>query len=697
MLESFFSPRSVAVIGASREEGKVGHDVVKNLVQYGFAGRVFPVNPKADEILGLKCYSTVSAIPEEVELAVIVIPARFVLNAVDDLAARKVGAVIIISAGFKETGVEGAKLEKVLGEKVAAAGMRALGPNCLGLIDAHSKLNTTFAHGMPRAGNIAFFSQSGALGTAILDWALGEEIGFSKFISLGNKMDISETDLLDTLADDPRTDVILGYIEGVKDGAAFLRAAERASRKKPVIITKSGSTAAGAKAASSHTGALAGSENAFKAAFKQSGIIRAVTMQDLFDFALGFSSKRMPAGPHVVIITNAGGPGIIAADAVERTSLRMAQLSKQTVDSMRPRLPLTAALYNPIDVIGDARADRYQVALEAALADTAVDAALVILTPQAPTEPLGTAEVIAKAAASSTKPILTAFLGGPSVQQGARSLQTAGIPNYGFPERMVGAVEAMYNYRVWRDKPKAPIPALARDKQKVADTIAKARAAGRLELGESEARDVIGAYGFQMPRSILARSYVEAIVAGEEVGYPLVMKIASPDILHKTDIGGVKVGVKDPSETRRTYVEMIDNARRRMPEAEIWGCLVQQMVGGGKELILGMNRDPQFGPIIMFGLGGIYVEALKDVSFRIAPLAAEDASDMIKEIQSYALLRGVRGEKPVNMLAIQECLLRLSLLVSDFPEIVELDVNPLKVFPEGQSPIAIDARLTITN
>ena len=695
MLESLFQPKTVAVIGASREPGKVGHDIVKNLVQYGYPGKVFPVNPKADDILGLKCYHSVPEIPEAIELAVIVIPPKFVLDTIDQLIAKRVPASIIITAGFKETGPEGAKLEKVLCDKVTAGGMRVLGPNCLGLIDTHTKLNASFAEGMPATGNIAFFSQSGALGTAILDWALGEDIGFSKFVSLGNKMDISETELLEALADDPDTDVILGYIESVKDGTAFLRAAERASRKKPVIITKSGSTAAGAKAASSHTGALAGSESAFKAAFKQAGIIRANSIQDLFDFALGFSGRRMPAGPNLVIVTNAGGPGIIAADAVERSAMRMAQISKETIDNLRGKLPPTAALYNPVDVVGDAKPDRYQVALENTLADPRVDAAMVILTPQAVTDPVGTAEVIVKAAAGTTKPVLASFMGGPRVVDGTKKLMAAGIPSYQFPERMVNTLEAMYKYKVWRETPKDPPFEIPRQKEKVVELIARARKSGRLELGESEAREVVTAYGFQVPKSILARTSVDAIVAGEEVGYPLVMKIASPDILHKSDIGGVKVGIADPSETRRTFVAMMENARRRMPEAEIWGVLVQQMVGGGKEVILGMNRDPQFGPMIMFGLGGIYVEALKDVSFRIAPLTPRDAEEMIREIHAYALLRGVRGEKPVNFEAIKDSLLRLSLLVTDFPEILELDINPLKVFSNGQMPIAIDARLTV--
>ena len=397
----------------------------------------------------------------------------------------------------------------------------------------------------------------------------------------------------------------------------------------------------------------------------------------------------------MVIVTNAGGPGIIAADAVERSAMRMAQISKETVDKLRGKLPPTAALYNPVDVVGDAKPDRYEVALENTLADPHVDAAMVILTPQAVTDTVGTAEVIVKAAAATTKPVLASFIGGPRVLDGQKKLMAAGIPSYQFPEQMVTTLEAMYKYKVWRDAPKSPPFEVPRQKEKVVELIAKARKSGRLELGESEARDVVTAYGFQVPKSILARTSVDAIVAGEEVGYPLVMKIASPDILHKSDIGGVKVGIADPSETRRTFVAMMENARRRMPEAEIWGVLVQQMVGGGKEVILGMNRDPQFGPMIMFGLGGIYVEALKDVSFRIAPLTPRDAEEMIREIHAYALLRGVRGEKPVNFEAIRDSLLRLSLLVTDFPEILELDINPLKVFSNGQMPIAIDARLTV--
>jgi len=695
MLEHFFSPKSVAVIGASREKGKVGYDILKNILDAGFEGDVYPVNPKADEIAGLRCYPNVKDIPGEIDLAVYVLPAKLISGIVDDCAEKGIDSLVVISAGFKESGPEGARLEHALLEQTRGYGMRVIGPNCLGIISTSAKINATFAALTPAKGNIAFFSQSGALCTSILDWAAGQQIGFSKFVSLGNKMDVDEVDMLRALSEDDQTEVMLGYIEGVKDGAEFIRSAREATALKPVIVSKSGGTAAGARAASSHTGTLAGSETAFNAAFTQSGILRAKSMQELFDLALVFSYQGRISGSNVAVVTNAGGPGIIASDAIERSNLKMASFTRETIDKLRSGLPPTANVYNPVDVIGDAKADRYQLAMEEALGDPKVDAVLCILTPQAMTETDATAQAVAAAAAKYGKMVVTSFIGGPGVESGIELLAQASVPNFAFPERAIDALNGAYRYRQWVTKEHSQSKNLDVDREKVQSIFDEAKKIRRHELGETEAREVVTAYGFTVPRAILARTANEAADAAEDIGFPVVMKIASPDILHKSDIGGVRVNIGDRDEVIKVFHDITDRAENLMPDAEIQGISVQQMVKGGKEVILGCSRDPQFGPLIMFGLGGIYVEVLKDVSFRIAPLTVSDAETMVREIRSYPLLSGVRGEKPVDFHSITDSLLRLSQLVTDFPDILELDVNPLSVFPDNGGAIAIDARLRI--
>jgi acetyltransferase len=695
MLDSFFEPRSVAVIGASREPGKVGHDVLRNLIQYGYPGKIYPINPKAQEVLGLPCFPTVKDPPGPVDLAVIVIPAKLALDAMRDCAAKKVPAVIIITAGFKETGREGAELERKVVDLARANQMQIVGPNCLGLINTAFSLNASFAAGMPKKGDIAFLSQSGAFGTAILDWAIGEEIGFSKFVSVGNKADVDETTLIEAIGADRDSRVMLGYVESIQKGAEFMRVARSVTRRKPVILFKSGMTAAGARAASSHTGALAGSDNAYAAAFKQCGVLRASEVVDMFDWGLAFSYQKEIAGNHIALVTNAGGPGIIATDAVERSLLAMAPLSKETVEGLRAALPPTANFYNPIDVLGDAKAERYDTALRAALKDPNVNGVIVILTPQTSTEPLPTAQAIVRAAEEFRKPVLACFMGGPRTTEGGRHLTEHHVPVYPFPERAVKAMDALYRQRLWVNSPQGEVPTFKADREKVAGIFRRARESRRLELGEQESREVITAYGFKVPRSVLAANAAEAVQAAREIGLPVVMKIASPDILHKSDVGGVKVGLATEKEVEAEFLVMMENVRRRMPKADIRGALIQEMIKGGRETILGMTCDPQFGPMLMFGLGGIYVEVLKDVSFRIAPLTRSDAESMISEIRAVKLLRGVRGQPPSDLDAVTDGLLRLSQLVADFPEIVEMDLNPLSVFAKGQGAIAMDARVVL--
>jgi len=691
----FFNPRAVAVVGASESKGKVGYSVLKNLIEFQHPRNIYPINPNAETVQGLKSYPSLLDAPDDVDLVVIIIPPKFILSVFEECGKKGIKAVVVISAGFKEIGIEGAKLESEIVKRAGELGIRFIGPNCLGIIDTHSKLNASFSPGVPISGNIAFFSQSGALLTAVLDWAIGEKVGFSKFISIGNKADMSEVDMLEMLKDDPDTDVILGYIEGVTDGVKFMKKAREVSRKKPLIVLKAGSTAAGAKAASSHTGTLAGSQKAFDAAFKQANIIKAESVEDLFDFAVAFSYQPLPQGPNLVIVTNAGGPGIMAADACEKTSLKMATLSKETVDRLREHLPPVAALYNPVDVIGDARADRYEKALEAISEDQGVDGMLVLLTPQEMTEEEETARIIGEISRKTKKPILASFLGETAVAQGIEILNEKRVPNYSYPEHAIRAFETMVKYQKSVEKPSLKPRSFKVDKKKVKDVFARMRKLGIYDIGEMEAREVIAAYGFTLPKSHLAETSEEAVKIAEDIGYPVVMKISSPDILHKSDVGGVRVGLQNKREVKDGFEEIIINAKRYMPQAVINGIFVQEMVKGGKEVILGVTRDPQFGPMIMFGLGGIYVEVLKDVSFRIAPINEHDASAMIHEIHSFPLLQGVRGEKASDLGAIKDSLLRLSQLVIDFPEIIEGDVNPLLIRPQGEGAIAIDVRFTI--
>lgn len=695
MLDGFFKPNAVVVIGASREEGKVGFSIVDNLVQAGFPGPIYPVNPKASEVRGLPCYPDLARVPDGADLAVLVIPPKVCLPTLEVCAARGIRSAIVISAGFKEVGGEGAEIEKALRARVRELGIRVVGPNCLGVIDTKSRLNATFAAGMPPVGEIAFFSQSGALCTAILDWAIGNDVGFSKFISLGNKADTSEVDFIEALAADPETRVILGYIEGVENGQRFMQAAHAASRIKPLIIVKSGGTAAGARAASSHTGTLAGSEKAFAAAFRQSGVIRAESIEELFNFARAFASQPLPTGPRLCIVTNAGGPGIIAADAVERSTVKMATLAPETIERLRAALPPTAALYNPVDVIGDARQDRYQAALEAVAADPNVDGVLALTTPQAMTENDKFAEVVGQTAKQAGKPFFTAFMGEASLGKARAVLRNYGIPQYPYPEPAVRTFEAMVRYRQWQEYTPVPPREYAVDKGRVALAILEARRASRTQLGEREAREVIAAYGLRLPQNVLARTVDEAVAAATAMGFPVALKIASPDILHKTDVGGVRLHLADADAVARGFAAIDASVRRFFPHAAIQGVAVQEMVVGGKEVILGMTRDPQFGPLLMFGLGGIYVEVLKDVAFRVAPIGPDQAEAMIREIRSFPLLRGVRGEKPSDLAAIVDALCRLSQLCVDFPEILELDVNPLLVKAEGEGAVAIDARLAL--
>jgi acetyltransferase len=694
-IHALFAPKTVAVIGASAVPGKVGHTVVANMQEAGFTGTLIPVNPKADEILGLPVTKRIEDLPEGLDLAVIVVPVAAVLPSMEALAAIKVRAAIIITAGFKEVGKEGYVLEQKLIELCNAHDIAMVGPNCLGLISTQDDNNASFAAGYPKAGSIAFFSQSGALCTAILDWALGENVGFSKFISLGNKAVINEANMLEYLRTDPNTSVILGYIENVEHGADFIEQAAKVSREKPVIMIKSGTTTAGAKAASSHTGAIAGSDQAYTAAFRKTGIMRANDMATLFDLAQAFSSQPLPQGPGLAIVTNSGGPGILAADATEKSTLNMARLSNSTIDRMKEFLPPYASLYNPIDLIGDAPAERYRKTLEVVVEDPQVHSILVLLTPTASAQILETAEAIIDVAKTTKKPIFVNYMGGMRTRPGQKMLNDAGIPCSIYPEPLIASIETMYNYYLWRQTPAQEYPAIKRNRQKARLVINEARAKGATEVVEFQAQEVLRAYNLPTPNTVLARSSDEAVAGADKIGYPVVLKIASPQISHKSDVGGVKVNLADAEAVRNAFFDITARAQRLRPEAYIAGCLVQEMAPKGcKEIIIGFKRDDQFGPLLMFGLGGIYVEILKDIAFRLAPLGRDDAKAIIREIKSYMLLKGVRGEPPVNFQAIEDILLTMSELSLDFPEIHEAEFNPVLV--NAEKAIVADVRITLS-
>jgi acetyl coenzyme A synthetase (ADP forming)-like protein len=696
VLEAFYCPASVAVIGASADETKLGHAVLKNLLECGYHGEIYAINPKPGQILGVTAYPSVKDVPGAVELAVIVVPARFVADVLEECGQKGVRGVVVITAGFREVGGEGLKKERELVEIVERYGMRMLGPNCLGVIDTICPINATFARGMPRRGEIAMMSQSGALLIAIHDWAIGEGVGFSRFISLGNKADIDETDLLKLWDDDPHTKVIVAYLEGITDGPDFMKIAEHVGRETPIIAIKAGTSDAGARAVSSHTGTLAGSERAYEAAFKQAGITRADSVEDLFEYAHAFSEAPPITGDRIAVVSNAGGAAIMATDALDRAKLQLASFQAETIALLQHELPPGSNALNPVDVRGDADDERYRLALDAVLRDENVDGVIAILIPQALTKVEETAHVIADVVRQHDKPVFSCFMGKNLAEIGVEVLRDAKIPNYSYPEPAVDAMRAMVDRWRWLGRPARKIEHFDVVRDEVKHVLAAVREQGRLKVGDAESRRIMQAYGIAIPRSQLAHDPDRAVAIAEEIGYPVVMKIASPDILHKTDIGGVKLNLMSAGDVRDAFDLLMYRANRYMPEAEVWGTLVQEMVPQGKEVLIGVNRDPQFGPLLVLGLGGIYVEVLKDVSFRIAPIARWEAEEMIGELRSAPLLRGQRGERPSDLAAIVECMLRVSQLAADFPEIVEFDINPLMVQEEGKGAVALDMRLVLS-
>jgi len=694
-LDSLFRPASIAVVGASDDPEKQGFAIIRNIVESGFKGQIFPVNPSKSLILGLTCYPTLDEIEAPIDLAVIAVPAYAVLGTLWKCARLSVGSVIIISAGFRETGAEGLKREWAIAQMAEQHSMRVLGPNCLGLIDTFTPMNATFAKETPPRGKIAFMSQSDALCASILDTAVADGVGFSFFLGLGNKADLNESDFLKAWSDHPEVNVVLAYLEGISQGQRFIDVARRFTKKKPVVAIKAGVTSGGSKTMSSHSGALAGSARAYETAFKQAGVIRARSVEELFDFALAFARAPLPKNDRVAVLTNAGGPGIMASDAIDRVGLRLAALSGETREGLQKILPPAASLLNPVNLLSDATANRFRDAIQLIMDDPGVGSLLVVLTPQLLTGNDEIAEIVAEAANLRKIPVLACFMGKSSFTTAKAILAENLVASYTVPERAVEALGALVRQRAWQEKSDPPVEVLDLDVARVVEIFAKVRAEGRVKMGDSEAREILDAYRIPIPASKLCTAPEEAAAFADEIGYPVVLKVASPDILHKTDIGGVLLNIQSPGEVRDAFDLLLYRGSRYMPEAEIWGCLVQQQVRGGKEIVIGMVRDPEFGPLVTFGLGGVYVEAMKDVAFRVAPFSREEAMEMMREVKSFNLLHGIRGEAPSDLRALADTLLKVSQLVVDFPDIVELDINPLMVFQEGRGAEGIDMRLVL--
>ncbi len=685
-MKLLFEPRVVAVIGASRERGKIGAEVLYNLISNGFTGKVVPINPNAREILGIECFPRLAEVPGEVDLAVITVPAEKVGAAVDDCVAKAVKAIIVITAGFSEMGEEGRRREAALVEKIRAAGIRMVGPNCMGLVntDPDVRLDASFGPIYPPAGRVALSSQSGALGLALLDYAAKLNLGISTFVSVGNKADVSGNDLIQYWSEDPRTDVILLYLESFGNPVRFSRIARRVARKKPIVAVKAGRSKAGSRAASSHTGALAESDQVVDALFRQAGVIRTGTLEELFDVATFLSHQPLPRGRRVGILTNAGGPGILAADACAAQGLELPPLSTSTVAELRAFLPAAAGLGNPVDMLASAPPENYRKALKILLAEEQIDSVLVIFIPPIATDPEAVASAIVEGARGSRKPVLGTFMSAKGTPPGL-----ATIPCYPFPESAAIALARATSYGEWRGEPPGKIPILSGlDLDRAREIVEGALARGGGWLGPVQAQELLSAFGISVARMRLAHDEEQAVAAAREIGYPVAVKAVGPMILHKTEVGGIRLGLENDAATRAACEDL----KTRL-QTDLTDFLVQEMVPGGVEVLVGVTHDPTFGPVVVYGSGGTLVELLGDVAFRLHPLTDADVAAMLNEVKGTALLRGYRGVPRADEAALRDLLLRVSALVEHCPEVAEMDLNPVKVLSNGAR--SVDARIRI--
>ncbi|AAV45866.1 succinyl-Coa synthetase [Haloarcula marismortui ATCC 43049] len=693
-LSTLFAPERVAVVGATDSEGSVGHAVTTNLLD-SFTGEVVAVNPNKETVLGLPCYDNLARLddPGSVDVAVVVVPPTVAVEVIENAGEAGIENVVVITAGFGETGSDGAEREKRLREAASEYDLNLVGPNSLGVMSTPVGLNATFGNEMASDGDISFMSQSGAFITAVLDWAAERDVGFKDIVSLGNKAVLDESDFVAEWGDDPDTDVILGYLEDINDGSSFVQTAREVTQETPIVLVKSGRTDAGASAAASHTGAMAGSERAYEAGLDKAGTLRVESVQELFDYAQILAGQPLPDGDEIAIVTNAGGPGVMTTDAVGDSDLQLAQFGDKTFSRLREEMPDEANIYNPVDIIGDAPAERFETALETVLADDNVSMAVVVACPTAVLSFEELSERIVEQQEQFGKPVAATLMGGKSVDAGANVLSEAGVPNYFDPARAVGSLGALKRYREIKATEYEEPTTFDVDRERAREILESGARRGSNRLGV-EAMELLDAYGIPTPQGDVVSSPVEAEAVAEEIGDDVVMKIVSPDILHKSDIGGVEVAVP-VEEVRDTYEDLVVRARNYQEDATILGVQVQEMVDldNGVETILGMNRDPQFGPLLLFGLGGIFVEVLEDNTVSVAPVSETEAKGMLDDIDSAPLLRGARGRDPVDEATLVETIQRLSQLVTDFPAIVELDINPLVATPDGVQ--AVDLRLTL--
>lgn len=699
MTDSFFlSPKSIAIIGASDQEGSVGRAITSNILK-SYTGKVFPISRTRETVFDKKAYQSVLDVPETIDLAVVVTKNDVVPTILENCGKKGIKGVIVITAGFKEVDEEGAKLERRLAEISKEYGIRIIGPNCLGVMNLapQTMMNSTFLKVTPKSGGIALVSQSGAICAALVEDASAQGIGFSAVISMGNKVDLNEVDMLKMLAEHEQTKVIVMYLEDMANGKEFLKVCKQITRlgvvKKPVLVLKSGRSPEGAKAAMSHTGALMGSDEIYDALLTQAGAIRVDTMEELFDYATAFSKQPLPKGD-LVIVSNAGGPAIISTDACAKLGIKMAN-----IEDIRPQInaviPPWGTSRNPVDIVGDADFNRFDHVLNLVLAHKNVGSVIVMCTPSATLDYNKLAEVVVLASKKHDKTVLASLMG---LDEGIRNkeiLAEGGIPHYKYAESAIHALKTMLQFSQWSEAPEGNVQQFKANKKKVSQIFARVRSEGRKNLLEEEGQEVLKAYGIPLPKSILATKEREAVLAAKKIKYPVVMKIASPQIIHKSDAGGVKVGLKTPQEVKAAFRAIIKNAKRYDRKATIKGVLVQEMVKGGKETIIGSEQEPGFGPVMMFGMGGIYVEVLKDVVFRITPVTDSEASDMVSLIKTGKLLQGVRGEKPSDAQKLSECIEKISQLVTDFEEIQELDLNPVLVFEKGKGYKVVDVRIVL--
>ena len=689
-ISAFFTPKGVAVIGASSKSNKLSYGILENLTQYGYQGAIYPINPNSDQILGLKCYDDVRNVPDPIELGVIILPAGMTLEAMQACADRGIKAVIIISGGFREVGEGGRALEEACLQVAKENGMRIIGPNCVGTMDMNSGLDSTFIKGMPEAGPIGFVSQSGAVCGGVVDLLIDKHVGFSHFASLGNELDVSEADIIEFYGNDPNVKVIAAYIEGVQNGPRFIEVSKKISQIKPIVLLKAGRSEAGARAVSSHTGSLAGSYEAYKAAFKQAGIIEVENIKDLFNVAMAFGAVELPKGNRVAIVTNAGGPAALASDSLAANGSQLAIISEKTQALLKPKLNPSAQVGNPIDILGAADPNEYDICLAGLIADEGVDVLLPILVPQSLVDPVEVAKSFIKNAHSS-KPLISCMMGDRSVIKARELLHHNKVPMFQYPDDVGGVLGAFYQYQkiITRDRESAPnIPDLRVEE---AREILKLNH-GKKSLGEMETRPILEAYGIPVVPGGFAEDAKNAVKIAREIGFPVAMKIVSDDILHKSDAGGIRLDLKDESEIETAFVNMMSHIKSTQPNAKLDGVLVEKMLGKGQEVIIGMQRDKTFGPMIMFGMGGIYVELIKDISFCIAPMTKSDILNAINETYAGKLLKGFRGMPAGDVEAVIDVVRRIAQLALDQPNLLEFEINPLVVYETGKGVVSLDSR-----